>query len=83
MPDNSKKIEELINELEYHSSRNMGQVALFINKVPVKIQRRGVENYVMYFFENNKELLNLDIKLATKFKKVNKEELVSYLSGNN
>lgn len=75
------EVEQIINDLENYNHRNMGQFTLAINNVPVKIQRRGVGNYVMYFFENKKNFDGLDIKLATKFMKLNKEELEKFLKG--
>lgn len=76
-----EQIEQIVSELEYHKSRNMGQVTLMVNDVPVKIQKRSTNNYVMYFFENKKTMEQLDIKLATSFKKMTKDQLVSFFKG--
>lgn len=76
-----EQIEQIISELEYHNSRNMGQVTLSVNDVPVKIQKRSSNNYVLYFFENKKTMDQLDIKLATNFKKFTKDQLISFFKG--
>lgn len=76
-----EQIEQVISELEYHTSRNMGQVTLTVNDVPVKIQKRSANNYVLYFFENKKGMEQLDIKSATNFKKLNKDGLISFFKG--
>lgn len=76
-----EQIEQIISELEYHNSRNMGQVTLSVNDVPVKIQKRSTNNYVLYFFENKKTMDQLDIKLATDFKKFTKDQLISFFKG--
>lgn len=76
-----EKIEQIINELEYHNSRNMGQLTLTVNDVPLKIQKRSTNNYVLYFFKNKKGMEELDIKLATNFEKLNKDGLISFLKG--
>lgn len=76
-----KEIEKVVEELESHTSRNMGQFTFSINNIPVIIQKRSSENYIMYFFENKKDMFGLDIKLATKFKKFKKDELIAFLKG--
>lgn len=76
-----EQIEQIISELEYHNSRNMGQVTLTVNDVPLKIQKRSSNNYVLYFFENKKGMEELDIKLSTNFKKLTKDGLISFFKG--
>lgn len=77
-----ERVELIIEELDKHFARNMGQKSLYLNDSVATIQKRGTE-YILYYFEDKNNLLGLDIKLATKFKKfADKDALVSFLNDN-
>lgn len=77
-----ERVELIIEELDRHFARNMGQKSLYLNDSVATIQKRGSE-YLVYYFEDKTNLLGLDIKLATKFKKfADKDSLVSFLNEN-
>lgn len=80
--DNQLRANQIVEELESHFARNMGQKSLYLNDGVATIQKRGVE-YVIYYFDNKTNLLNLDIKTATRFIKfANHESLISFLNEN-
>jgi hypothetical protein len=80
--NNETKVEKIISELDRHFARNMGQKSFYLNDSVATIQKRGVE-YIVYYFDDKTNLLGLDIKLATRFKKFsNKDSLVSFLNEN-
>ncbi|MFN8578561.1 MAG: hypothetical protein U0354_17165 [Candidatus Sericytochromatia bacterium] len=76
------RVEQIIDELDRHFARNMGQKSLYLNDSVATIQKRGSE-FVVYYFDDKTNLLELDIKEATRFKKfANKDSLVSFLNEN-
>lgn len=80
--DNQIRVSEIVSELDRHFARNMGQKSLYLNDSVAIVQKRGTE-YVVYYFDDKTNLLGLDIKLATRFKKfADKDTLVSFLSDN-
>lgn len=80
--DNELRVNEIVAELEGHFARNMGQKSLYLNDGVATIQKRGVE-YLVYYFDGKTNLLNLDIKTATRFKKfADRDALVNFLNEN-
>jgi hypothetical protein len=74
------KVDEIINRLESKEQRNMGQVTLYVKTGVCKIQKRGKDNFVIYFFDGKDSKLGIDIREANRFLKVNKEQLLNFLN---
>ena len=80
--DNELRVNEIVAELEAHFARNMGQKSVYLNDSVATIQKRGAE-YLIYYFDDKTNLLNLDMKMATRFKKfASHDDLVNFLSQN-
>ncbi len=80
--DNQSRVNQIVAELEVHFARNMGQKSLYLNDSVATIQKRGLE-YIVYYFDDKTNLLGLDIKLSTRFKKfANHDALVAFLNEN-
>lgn len=75
------EIEKIMETLDHHFARNMGQKSLYLKDTVATIQKRGTE-YVMYMFDNKNSTLELDIKEATRFKKFTRDELIEFLKEN-
>ena len=80
--DNESRVNQIVSELEGYFARNMGQKSLYLKDSVATIQKRGLE-YLVYYFDDKPNLLNLDIKTATRFKKfADRDALVSFLNEN-
>jgi hypothetical protein len=75
-----ERINKIIADLDRHVARNMGQKAIYLKTTVGIIQRRGDNNYMLYFFDHKDSLTGLDIRESNRFQNFTREELINFLN---